>query len=85
MRNALKAVLFVSAFSPALISVGAARILSGGAFWDGIYYVVTGFIGSLSVMYILKSAAFCSRSQSEYPHFFDVLPINDEFRERIAF
>ena len=33
----------------------------------------------------LKSTGFCSRSQSEYSHFFDVLPINDEFRERIVF
>src|SRR5271167_4264019 len=33
----------------------------------------------------LKSNAFYSRSQSEYPHFFSVLPIGDEFRERIVF
>ena len=34
MRNGLKAVLFLAAFSPSLISVGGARLLSGGAFWD---------------------------------------------------
>src|SRR6266567_7592387 len=55
MRNALKAVLFVSAFSPALISVGASRLIAGAPFWDAIYYVVAGFIGSLSVVYILSA------------------------------
>ncbi len=39
----------------------------------------------LSTNYILKSTAFCSRHQSEYPHFLYVLAIEDEFRERIAF
>ena len=33
----------------------------------------------------LKSTDFCSRRQSEYPHFLYVLAIDDEFRERIAF
>jgi hypothetical protein len=55
MRNALKAVLFVSTFSPALISVGVARLLSGAAFWDSIYYLVAGMIGTLSVVYILSA------------------------------
>jgi hypothetical protein len=55
MRNALKAVLFVSTFSPALISVGVARLLSGAAFWDSIYYFVAGMIGTLSVVYILSA------------------------------
>lgn len=55
MRNALKAVLFVAAFSPALISVGASRIWAGGAFWDAIYYVVAGLFGALSVVYILSA------------------------------
>lgn len=50
MRNALKAALFVSAFSPSLISVGAARLVSGAAFWDAIYYIVAGIIGALSVV-----------------------------------
>jgi len=55
MRNTLKAVLFVSAFSPALISVGAARLISDGPFWDAIYYVVAGLMGCLSVVYILSA------------------------------
>jgi hypothetical protein len=55
MRNGLKAVLFLAAFSPSLISVGTARILSGGAFWDAIYYVIAGLIGTLSVVYILSA------------------------------
>ncbi|MHC2399067.1 hypothetical protein ACVMGC_003611 [Bradyrhizobium barranii subsp. barranii] len=53
MRNTLKTVLFVAAFSPALISVGVARLFAGGSFWDAIYYVFAGFIGSLLVVYIL--------------------------------
>ena len=55
MRNALKLVLFVSTFSPALISVGAARLLSGAPFWDSIYYIVAGIIGTLSVVYIVSA------------------------------
>jgi len=55
MRNVLKAVLFVGAFSPALISVGVARFFSGSPFWDAIYYVIAGFIGSLTVVYILSA------------------------------
>ena len=55
MKNSLKAVLFVSAFSPTLISVGAARLVSGGAFWDAIYYIAAGGIGSLAVVYILSA------------------------------
>jgi len=34
---------------------------------------------------ILKSPSFCSRSQAESPHIFCVLPLSDEFRERIGF
>src|SRR6516164_4230432 len=33
----------------------------------------------------LKSPSFCSRSQAESPHIFCVLPLSDEFGERIAF
>jgi hypothetical protein len=55
MRNGLKAVLFLASFSPSLISVGGARLLSGGSFWDAIYYVIAGLIGSLSVVYILSA------------------------------
>jgi hypothetical protein len=55
MRNLLKAALFVSAFSPSLMSVGAARLLAGGEFWDAIYYIVAGAIGTLSVVYILSA------------------------------
>src|SRR6516225_1220888 len=34
---------------------------------------------------ILKSPSFCSQSQAESPHIFCVLPLSDEFDERIAF
>lgn len=53
MRNSLKTVLFVAAFSPALISVGLARLYAGSPFWDAIYYLFAGFVGSLLVVYIL--------------------------------
>src|SRR6516164_3044624 len=33
----------------------------------------------------LKSPSFCSQSQAESPHIFCVLPLSDEFGERIAF
>jgi hypothetical protein len=35
--------------------------------------------------FVLKSTAFYSRSQPEYPNFLSALPINDKLRERIAF
>jgi hypothetical protein len=54
-RNSLKAALFVSGFSPALISIGVARLLSGGAFWDAIYYIIAGAIGCLLIIYILSA------------------------------
>jgi hypothetical protein len=37
------------------------------------------------VFLFLKSPSFCSRSQAESPHIFCVLPLSDEFRERIGF
>ncbi|KJC44113.1 hypothetical protein UB31_21310 [Bradyrhizobium sp. LTSP849] len=55
MRNTLKTVLFVAAFSPALISVGVARLFGGSPFWDAIYYVAAGLIGSLMVVYVLTA------------------------------
>ncbi|MBK1869963.1 hypothetical protein [Taklimakanibacter albus] len=55
MRNSLKAVLFLLAFSPALISVGAARLWSGGEFWDAIYYIIAGLMGTLSIIYVLSA------------------------------
>jgi hypothetical protein len=44
---------------------------------------VTGHIWPSSSL--LKSPSFCSRSQTESPHNFCVLPLSDEFGERIAF
>ncbi|WP_439373844.1 hypothetical protein [Bradyrhizobium sp. DASA03120] len=55
MRNTLKTVLFVAAFSPALISVGVARLFAGVSFWDAVYYIFAGFIGCLLVVYILSA------------------------------
>jgi len=55
MRNELKVVIFVAAFSPALISVGVARLVSGGSVWDAVYYLFAGCFGCLSVVYILSA------------------------------
>jgi hypothetical protein len=55
MRNGLKAILLACAFSPALVSVGAARLLDGGTLSDSIYYIIAGAIGSLAVFYILSA------------------------------
>src|SRR6516165_1108957 len=38
-----------------------------------------------AVKKLLESPSFCSRSQAENLHIFCVLPLSDEFRERIAF
>lgn len=55
MRSGLKSLLFVSAFSPSLISVGVARLLSEVMLWSGIYYVTAGLMGTLCVIYILSA------------------------------
>ncbi|MBB4422301.1 uncharacterized membrane protein YjjP (DUF1212 family) [Bradyrhizobium sp. CIR48] len=55
MRNTLKTVLFVAAFSPALISVGVARLFAGSPLWDAIYYIFAGCAGGLLVVYILSA------------------------------
>src|SRR5205814_6087473 len=39
----------------------------------------------LTLLSLLNSASLCSCSESEYPHLAVVLPIGDEFRERIVF
>lgn len=55
MRNIVKAALFTSAFSPALISVGVSRLLSGHPLADAIYYILAGLFGCLTVVIILLS------------------------------
>jgi hypothetical protein len=55
MRNGLKATLFVAAFSPALVSIGLARLFSGSPVWDAVYYIFAGCAGSLAVVYILTA------------------------------
>ena len=55
MKKSLKAALFVSAFSPCLISIGAARFLAGAEFQDAAYYIAAGVIGTLVILYILSA------------------------------
>ncbi|MGY4234991.1 hypothetical protein ACVIIW_003938 [Bradyrhizobium sp. USDA 4449] len=74
MRNTLKTVLFVAAFSPALISVGFARLFAGGALWDAVYYVFAGFVGSLLVVYILSALKWKSE---EFPFSAKKIESND--------
>src|SRR6516162_11019342 len=47
-------------------------------------YCTECIIGIVQKCIILKSPSFCSRSQAENPHICCVLPLSDEFRERIA-
>lgn len=57
MRNWLKTVLFLSAFSPALISVAIARYLDKGWSWDVGYYAIAGIVGasiSLKIMSAIR-------------------------------
>ncbi len=58
MRNSIKAALFVTAFSPALISLGVARMLPPGNVWDGANYVIAGLIGCLFVVYIITTLRY---------------------------
>ncbi|WP_331291679.1 MULTISPECIES: hypothetical protein [Methylobacterium] len=58
MRNSIKAALFVTAFSPALVSLGVARMLPPGDVWAGAYYVLAGLIGCLLVVYIISSLKY---------------------------
>ena len=57
MRNWLKTVLFLSAFSPALISVAVARYWEKGFSWEVIYYALAGLAGaavSLAVIALIR-------------------------------
>lgn len=45
----------MAAFSPTLISVGAARLVAAEPFFSAIYYIVAGLIGTLAVVYLLAA------------------------------
>lgn len=64
MRKTVKAALFASAFSPALISVGVARIMSAGPSWDAAYYIAAGALGCLSIIYIMQALKWYGESFS---------------------
>jgi hypothetical protein len=55
MRNWLKTLLFISTFSPALLSVAVARIWDQGFTWDATYYGFAGFAGTLTLLYIIDA------------------------------
>jgi hypothetical protein len=55
MRNWVKTSLFVSAFSPCLISIALARIWDGGLTWEAAYYGIAGLLGILVVRYVLDA------------------------------
>ncbi len=54
MRNGLKTLLFVGAFSPALITLGAARLIADGVSVGAFAYMAAGTLGSSSAFYILS-------------------------------
>lgn len=54
MRNWLKTVLFLSAFSPALLSIAIARFWTGGLTIVVGFYVVLGILGSLLAMLVMR-------------------------------
>ncbi|ATJ91010.1 hypothetical protein CIW82_10235 [Acetobacter tropicalis] len=54
MRNWLKTVLFLSAFSPALLSIAIARCWTGGLTVVVGFYVVLGILGSLLAMLVMR-------------------------------
>jgi hypothetical protein len=64
MRNTLKAALFISAFSPSLISVGVARLIYEAPFWDAVYYIIAGIVGTLLVFYIMSALKWYGESIS---------------------
>jgi hypothetical protein len=55
MRNWLKTALFISAFSPCLISIALARMWDRGPTMDAAYYAFAGFIGILFVRYVVDA------------------------------
>lgn len=56
MRNSVKTALFISAFSPCLISVALARAWSTHTLtWDEIYYFGAGTLGCLVITYIISA------------------------------
>ena len=55
MRNWLKTALFVSAFSPSLMSIAASRIISEGFNWPSAYYGFAGFFGTLCTFYVVDA------------------------------
>lgn len=64
MRKTVKAALFAAAFSPALISVGVARVMSAGLSWDAVYYIAAGAFGCLSIFYIMQALKWYGESFS---------------------
>lgn len=54
MRNWLKTLLFLSAFSPALLSIAASRLFTQGFSVDQIYYGLAGIFGVLAGAGIMR-------------------------------
>lgn len=54
MRNWLKTIFFLSAFSPALVSIAIVRWLKNGLSEDVIYYAVSGIVGAAVSLFIIK-------------------------------
>lgn len=58
MRNYLKTLLFLSAFSPSLLSIAVAKYATSGSDASEIYYFIAGLIGigvGISIMRLLRT------------------------------
>lgn len=54
MRNWLKTLLFISTFSPALISMAAARYGDKGYSPDVVYYAIAGLVGASLTLVVVR-------------------------------
>lgn len=56
MRNALKTLLFLSAFSPALLSIAISRTVNDGYGPEALFYALAGFAGIACGYLILEAS-----------------------------
>jgi len=62
MRNWLKTALFVSAFSPALVSIAVSRYFASGFVWDQAFYAFFGLSGMLVTFYVTDALRWYGES-----------------------
>lgn len=62
MRNWVRTLLFLSAFSPCLVTIALSRIWDRGLTWDSAYYLFFGLLGILTVRYVVDAIRWHSES-----------------------